>query len=382
MHISHIVAITTTLICIVTAVAVYLRQQNGDSDYLKSSTWTISIPDESVTQTWYIDTEADVLKIVQHKEAQAGFAVQELHASKTYLYSVWDRIDSTVPASACDDVNLADNTEFADCDAYVAHLQAQLDDAPVVKVDCSIEEITESSSVAAIEVSGDNVVVGGFTVQFTNGVPTAIISGDDGSLVATIDSIVEGIAGDVTFDGCEVADSRRLEIEERRLGFAEWASNTEWCGAGTDNCNTPCPGSKGSRGSLQDNMGCRRHDHGAVHSSALMGFGVQLECQVDKDLVDYANKNAGDRANTAIQAAFGKYGLANAWGCKNWANVQDCWWHWAGCGWRSCPGFERRCSSTWQWEVKNGFGRYDNINHRGDGTIYVDKCQTCSGDIF
>jgi hypothetical protein len=368
MHVAQIVAITASLVGVIVGLVYYLQVKSGDASYLSSSTWTISIPDESVTQTWYIDTDADVLKIVQHKEGQAALAIQEMHSGKTYEYSMWDRVESTVPADACDGIE--------GCD--VAELQAQLDDAGTVKTDCTVEDLTDAVSLSAVEV-GDTVVIGGFTVQFVAGVPTAIIDGEDGSVVATIDSIVDGIAGDVTFDGCAV-EARRLDLEERELGFAEWASGTDWCGAGTDNCNTPCPGT--GTGSVGDNMGCRRHDHGAVHSPAMWGLAVQLECQVDKDLEDYAKASAGDQAKAAILATFGSYGLANVWGCQNWAVGQNCWWHWAGCGWRGCPGWQRRCSSGWQWEVKNGFWRYNGINNRGAATIYVDKCQTCSGDIF
>jgi len=367
MHVAQIVAITASLVGVIVGLVYYLQVKSGDASYLSSSTWTISIPDESVTQTWYIDTDADVLKIVQHKEGQATLAIQEIHSGKTYEYSMWDMVESTVPADACDGIGQG-------CD--VAELQAQLDDASAIKTDCTVEDLADAVSLSAVEV-GNTVVIGGFTVQFVAGVPTTIIDGEDGSVVATIDSIVDGIAGDVTFDGCAV-EARRLDLEGRELGFAEWASGTDWCGAGTDNCNTPCPGT--NRGSLTDNMGCRRHDHGAVHSPA--GVGVQLECQVDKDLVDYAGTYAGWQANAAVQATFGEWGLANLWGCKNYANVQNCWWHWAGCGWRSCPGFQRRCNSGWQWEVKNGPWRYSGINNRGAGTIYVDKCKTCGGDIF
>jgi len=422
MHVAQIVAITASLIGAIIGLVYYLRlsSPNSNDDYLRSSTWTISIPDESVTQTWYINADEGKIKIVQRKEDEAAIAVQEFHSGTSYEYSIWDRGESTVPADFCDvtSAELLEEMGLGDeCD--VAKLQAALDDVTDVKTECNVNQTdvtTEDNTDYATDPnafyekiaedsSGYILQIGGFAIQFSGNDPTAILDEDDNP-IAIIESFVDGIPGDVTFDGCAVvadSEARMLEVEERELGFAEDISDTEWCGAGTNNCNTPCPGTPGTRGTLGDNMGCRRHDHGALHEAVnLRSLGwscnwflrltgvcdidvaVKLECKVDKDLIDYAESNAGKRAKWAIKATFGTewYSLANHWGCSDY-QVHDhtywtekCSWGWRG---RSCRQVRNVISKG--WKTKYGGSRYNGITDRGAG-IYVDKCQNCAGDIF
>ena len=55
------------------------------------------------------------------------------------------------------------------------------------------------------------------------------------------------------------------------------------------------------------------------------------------------------------------------WGCDNYEyssykNHRGHYWHWGGCGWRGCPGWQRRAhGSSWAWTTANGWGRYNNV---------------------
>ena len=129
--------------------------------------------------------------------------------------------------------------------------------------------------------------------------------------------------------------------------------------------NTPCPGE--GTGSFEDNMGCRRHDHGDKYEPGLFGL-PRLECGVDYDLTTYTN-------NWAADAMYGSWGLGTALGCYNWEYFQNCWW---SCGWRGC---DRHCSGHWGWDTHYGPWRYSGINHRGN-SMYEPKDKVCPGDIW
>lgn len=142
--------------------------------------------------------------------------------------------------------------------------------------------------------------------------------------------------------------------------FQAWASNTQWCGAGTDIINTPCPAP--GVGDYEADRKCRRHDHGARYSP--VGPAVRLECGVDHDLIHNTN-------NWAVQACFGKWGLASVWGCDNYQSSWGC----RNCGWRGCD-----CGHTWGWSTRRGPWRYDGQNHRGH-SMYKAKEKNCPNDL-
>jgi hypothetical protein len=134
--------------------------------------------------------------------------------------------------------------------------------------------------------------------------------------------------------------------------------------------NTPCP-SAAHGNDFNADKACRKHDHGRKHESALLGLGVKLECMVDKNLVDSAN-------NWAATAIFGRHGIANMWGCHNYEykNHRGSYWHWGGCGWRGCPGWQRKNhASSWGWTTASGSGRYNNVRTGpGGGYLATTRC--------
>jgi hypothetical protein len=338
-----------------------------------------------VEESWFMDTSvADKprFKFVTKTDSMDN-DVMEVFGGKVYTYHIADKARMIAKATA---------------EKVTPEQLKIIEDMVVVKTGCEIEVLSNftmtADSLRAKKInenmqtprcqfedgSAEYAADGYWTLVAANGDVKELGEIDiDGKLEGTttkVLSIVEASAD--VFEGCTLKPSTRAleeyhEKQNRALGIQEWASNTDWCGAGTDNCITPCPGT--GRGNFEDNMGCRRHDHGAKHEPAAGGLGVKLECQVDKDLADYTN-------NWAAIAIFGSGGIAMTWGCSNYANVQNCWWHWAGCGWRGCPGWQRRCSSSWQWETKFGPWRYSNINNRGADQIYAAKCKTCTGDIW
>jgi hypothetical protein len=128
----------------------------------------------------------------------------------------------------------------------------------------------------------------------------------------------------------------------RKLGFQETVSFTNWCGAGTDIHDTPCPNPNDELDFYAD-LACRRHDHGKKETEA-MGI-PRMECSVDKQLLDFGGHN------WAIKAAFGKSGSMGVIGCSNYESYK-CWRNW---GWRTCGK---------KWKVKRGKSRYDGAKMR------------------
>lgn len=251
-----------------------------------------------------------------------------------------------------------------------------------------------------------NVAVGGFNVKMVDGLPTAILDGEDSTVVvATINSIEEW-ADDLDISGCSddgsddrrilgmleaIGESRRRRTTEgevdaevqtardhlndiymgmlakteagteltdqaaRHLDWQQVATNTDWCGA-SDTKGTglaekaPCPGDPGMTGDLDDNAACHRHDHGNHFEQIWFGAAAVLACDNDKALAQNSN-------HWAVQGVFGKWGLAAwAWGCLDEGDY-NCW-NWKPWGW---GGYWRYGGYCWGGFTKYGPGRFDNI---------------------
>ena len=281
---------------------------------------------------------------------------------------------------------------LATCAEFYVKMQSSADDVMAaqngVQEQCSEEKKPMSTTdipnqVRILEAHTDGSATwqfGGFVMDVdATGTPTAIVDETAGKkYVVTKVEAFKPFDNVNLFKGCKTSPGKAVATKDdgkRRLGawtdFQAWASNTNWCGAGTDIANTPCPNS-GDGSDYTADHACRRHDHGKKHTS--IGPAVRLECLVDNDL-------ASATSNWAAQAVFGRYGVAQVWGCENYESHQTCSWHWGGCGWRGCPGWQRRCSSSMRWENNYGPWRYNGIRS-GPGGGYKAKGKTCTGDIF
>jgi len=128
-----------------------------------------------------------------------------------------------------------------------------------------------------------------------------------------------------------------------------WASNTAWCGAGTDVMATTCPGDAG--GDRTANFACYRHDHGGKGAGILFGMAARLGCSVDGDL-------ANASSNWAVQGAFGAWGIAQAWGCDD-AGSYSCW-NWKSKWWGGYWRYGNYCNGQ---HVHYGPWRYSDASH-------------------
>jgi hypothetical protein len=365
------------------------------AEYLRDDTWYMQYDDKD---------NADVAIRFESPEKECYKRVNLDAGGKLYSWTEFDlTLCATMSKDAKPDTSMC-NKEMseADCTKFLEAMKkaydSQLDHDNGEKTGCTATDKPAAGAdkpvTRIIDINEDGSSqwqFGGFVMDFnSDGEPIAIVNGDKKYKVKVEPfDMSKGDKEDVFVGSCPNKDAKPAG---RRLGFGmselqQWLSDTDWCGSGTDNANTPCPGA--GRGNFADNMGCRRHDHGAKHEST--GPFVKLECKVDKDLNDYTNNWAaiatfGDSAkNRAAGHSFLGIvwpGLAATWGCHNYVHKQNCWWHWAGCGWRGCPGWQRHCSSSWQWETKKGGNRYDGVGNRGNSVIYKAKSQTCPNDIW
>jgi len=193
---------------------------------------------------------------------------------------------------------------------------------------------------------------------------------DDGSYVWGARRLEQGVAqGNAAFS---VVDARTEGPGGRRLlswvEFQAWATNTNWCGAGTDRISTPCP-QEGDY-DYQADKSCRQHDHSAISEKHWVGF--RFGCDSDKDLDDTAD-------NGFVSAVFGKYGLAAAWGCIDWGKY-NCW-NWG----KWYPRYGEYCSGQFN---RYGWGRFDRVGQRRRQSFefgYRPRDKTCpdtDGDYF
>jgi hypothetical protein len=291
------------------------------------------------------------------------------------------KVDTTCPSA-----KILKQGNMANCDAYKAFMESSATAIMAaqngVQTDCTEEKKPASTAdipnqVRILEAHTDGSATwqfGGFVMDVdATGTPTAIVDETAGKkyVVTKVEAFKPFDNVDL-FKGCKSSPGKAVATKDdgkRRLGMTEamaWASNTNWCGSGTDIATTPCP-SRALGNDYTADRACRRHDHGKKHTS--FGPAVRLECMIDNDL-------ATSTSNWAVQAAFGKYGLAQTWGCENYESHQTCSWHWGGCGWRGCPGWQRRCSSSMRWENNYGPWRYNGIR-TGPGGGYKAKAQAC-----
>jgi hypothetical protein len=198
---------------------------------------------------------------------------------------------------------------------------------------------------------------------------------------------------ELMFSGCDdsqddkivgVNNTDHTDGEGRRLldmvALQAAASGGNWCGAGTDIQNTRCPASNnpkpvadGANYDYSADLACHRHDHGFRTAKILLGFAVRLGCDIDKDLADSAPNNF------AVQAIFGRYGLAQSslWGCYDYRNIESCSWGYTRR--RRWSGAIYRCSHRWGEDVISGTGRYNNVQHIYG---YKDRCNgRCSDHL-
>jgi len=154
--------------------------------------------------------------------------------------------------------------------------------------------------------------------------------------------------------------TRRLDWVTDLQGYI---SNTQWCGAGTDNFQTPCPDKDLSYDFFAD-QACRRHDHGAKYEKTWIGVVPRLECYVDKQLLD-----AGGH-NWAVEAAYAEWGGTSVIGCYNY-EAYDCW-YWRG--WSLRYGY---CGHV--WDINYGYWRYDNAVKKSG---YLSRPQSCPYDYM
>jgi len=238
----------------------------------------------------------------------------------------------------------------------------------------SSSELVTPDTTAVVEIAPDGSAtwnVGGFQL-------TAAVDGTvTGFAGLTVDSVEEW-SGNVTtgggmplFSSCSVgADRRALEeigeymtpdgrrklsagetLSSRRklsaTAFQAWASGTQWCGAGTDLDNTPCPWTQDDDG----DMACHRHDHGKKANGIIGGMAVRLGCDIDRGLADRTS-------NWAAQAIFGSWGIAQAWGCYDHGSY-SCW-NWKSKWWGGYWRYGGYCSGE---HTHYGPWRYSDYSH-------------------
>jgi hypothetical protein len=378
MNPTVLISISTIVIGAILCGVIFYMQSNSDDDsYMVRSKWTVTIPEESITQTWYIDTKAGAIRIESPMD-QGSISIQEFVNGNQYQYFM--ALDSTFDKAAfCTSIGVTG----ADCDTKAAEQESRLNGDHVGdKSSCTITENSEFMTKAnkAVENADGSLTVGGFAVTMVDGVPTEIRNPNDDSVLATIDSVEEFDSIDIS--GCsEESGSRNLRSMARNLlswsfgsdawDFFQTQSHSQWCGAGTDP-NTKCPGDPVTNSipnyDYNADHACRRHDHGKKAVTIWGGNAVRLGCDIDNDL-------RSSTSNYAVQGTFGKYGASQFWGCYDYGT--STFWSWCD-GWIDYP-----CRKTWTGEfTKYGPWRYDGIKHtygykRGE---FVN--QHCAGDLF
>mmetsp|Transcript_12856 Transcript_12856/g.23527 ORF Transcript_12856/g.23527 Transcript_12856/m.23527 type:complete len:424 (+) Transcript_12856:40-1311(+) len=423
MHVAQIAAITASLVGVIVGLVYYLQLSSGDESYLLKSKWSLTVADGSLPQTWYLDTTSNAIRIESYPASDAGTViVEEFVGDKKYTYFSPDVSKLSVDADEyCSTATGYDG----DCATVAAELTADVESMAAAwagnKAGCVVEDAAVTVS-AVKTVSDGNLEVAGFFVLMVDGVPTSIVDAESDEIIATIDSI-EDWSEDISVVGCSAEDdmsgdeSRRLgfyeaiaegrerrrnlsedneEVEKARnylnglyldmagkndeaedaqrmlsaTAFQAWASNTKWCGAGTDLAGTPCPGTTG--GDTQADYACHRHDHGKKADGIIGGMAVRLGCDIDKGLADRTS-------NWAAQAIFGKWGIAMAWGCYDTGSY-SCW-KWKSKWWGGYWSHGNYCSGE---HTHYGPWRYSSYSH-SYGWKSQSRCSTglpwCTGCI-
>jgi len=405
MQINQVIAVTTILVAIIVSVVVYMNYSaGGDGNHWDKSKWELTMADGTTKQTWWVDLSQGI-KISTPVDSMT--IVQEFVGDKKYTYFTQS---SDIGSSGMDCSQFTGMPAGLSCEDAKAALADDLAAMSASKDSCTVEDA--AVVVEPVAVKDGSLNVGGFIVTVADGKPTSIVS-ESGEVIATIDS-VETYSEDVAINGCSDGSSRHLMemIEEghaRRLAsgtmtegqllarqyldatylemipgakdaassrqldawvqFQAWASGTNWCGAGTSLANTRCPGT-GPIADPHADWFCYRHDHGAKAVS--VGPAVRLGCDVDNSL-------AIGTGNFMAQAVFGAWGVAQFWGCDDWA-AYGCWnWFssWAGGYWwygdycrgqttrygpgryngwslNACPGYQGAgCAFSHRWGFKD-----------------------------
>ena len=352
--------------------AATLDAKTNTADKLQDDTWYMSW-DQTTSPSIRFESPLEECKKSVTVDANGAISTWMEFDARTCMTT--GKVDTTCPSA-----KILKEGNMANCDAYKAFMESSSTAIMAaqngVQTDCTEEKKPASTGdipnqVRILEAHTDGSATwqfGGFVMDVdATGTPTAIVDETAGKkFVVTKVEAFKSIDNVELFKGCksspgkQTAEIAKTEGGKRRLGWMTdlqaWASDTNWCGSGTDIPNVPCP-SAANGNDFNADKACRKHDHGRKHQSALGGLGVKLECLVDKTLATTAN-------NWAATAIFGARGLANMWGCDNYEykNHRGHYWHWGGCGWRGCPGWQRRAhGSTWAWTTANGWGRYNNV---------------------
>jgi len=433
MQVNQIIAVTTVLVAVIVSVVVYMNYAaGGDGHHWDKSKWELTMADGVTKQTWWVDLSQGI-KVVT--PAPSMTIVQEFVGDKKYTYFTQS---SDIGSSGMDCSSFTGMPEGVSCEDAKAALADDLAAMSSSKDSCTVEDA--AVVVEQVVVKDGTLNVGGFIVTVADGKPTSIVS-ESGEVIATINS-VETYSEDVAINGCSDGSSRHLMemIEEghaRRLAsgtmtegqllarqyldatymemipgakdaasdrqldawvnFQAWASGTNWCGAGTSMTGTVCP-DRNKEGDFY----CYRHDHGS--KAVAIAIAVRLGCDVDNSL-------AVGTSNFMAQAVFGAWGVAQFWGCDDFASY-GCWkWFssWAGgywwygsychgqttrygpgryAGWSlsSCGGYQGSgCSFSHRWGFKDRkrsecYGYQNGPNNNEIGFFWNRNCPTGERD--
>jgi hypothetical protein len=362
MNANAIIGITATLVGCVVGLIIYMQTASGNSNYLAKSKWELTLAatdnTDETAQTWYVDTANGAIR-VQTLDGEGTLRVQEFVGNQMFDYQMRDpeqnmEMDTDAFCAAVD-------PDTYDGDCYVLAAESAADGAVLAeqtagdKMYCEMEIFDGAVQQVAVAENG-NVVVGGFKIKMVDGLPAAILNGEDDTIMATIDSIEE-VADDLDISGCSdddgsddrrflgmleaIGESRRRRTTEgevdaevqtardhlndiymgmlakteagteltdqaaRHLDWQNWNTQTDWCGASDTRATAPCPGSAGMTGGVDDNAACHRHDHGAYFEMTWGGIAARLTC--DNDALLDSNSE-----HWLVQWMFGRFGALGA----------------------------------------------------------------------
>lgn len=339
-----IATILLVLMAAISAVTMSTVGSAGVADQMKSGLKMV-FEANGETSTFYaksVDGEIKVQNVAAEADGSASF-VTEVFGGKSYTYSLANT--DALKASLPDDVPERADTVAA-YDQYAG-----------IKDDCTVSDATVFSDVSESTDASGNIVVGG-ALTFTksaDGYGSVSFTGEDGAVttfnIVSIGPIPAAEAAGL-FGGCSAARALEQHAEAgrrlRELNIQGFLSASNWCGAGTDLTNTPCPGVKPNywhgQYDTEADYACMRHDHGKKAAPALGGIGVKLGCDIDHGI-------AARTDNWAAQTIFGAGGLAGGWGCFD-INTKRTWYNTISCGWRGCRG-----SAGWRNERRE-YTRY------------------------
>ena len=333
-----VAALTATMVTLVAYMMMNGDDSNGD---WAMSSWDVTVTRDgaNLNQVWEIDAAGNRMKVTSIN-GDSLFVVETDGSTKT-SYSLMNP-----------DMDLS---YLPDEDADFAAL--------LKEEQTTIPQMCES--VADDSGSGDGDMRG-FVVDFDDAGNPASIS-DDAGVYATINSMktIDGFEL-VGCDGrrhlSEAFEQRKLDILDKRNlhswnGFSGAATNSNYCGPGTDVSTLGCPINK------QD-AACRKHDFCAFY---IPGTIPKLSCECDYDIQATAD-------NAVVSGVYGAWGIAGAIGCATSESTRHC--HWAHCGWRGC----RWTCGAWSTNdvIKYGPNRYGSRHAYGYDAPTNDQCPSTS----